>query len=131
MLSSFAGLHEQSLEYADIALRLSPRDPLAFRIYLARVFAHLCAGDYNAVLENTELGLNLNPRAINLHRFRVISLALLGRSAEAKIEKERFLQLLPDFTVDEYISSIRDGRGAAEALWRPTLNGLTKAGFPA
>jgi adenylate cyclase len=130
LLSSFAGLHEQSLEYADIALRLSPRDPLAFRIYLARALAHLCVGDYDAVLENTELGLNLNPRALVLHRYKVISLALLGRSAEAKNEKERFLQPLPNFTIGEYVASMRDERGAAEALWRPTLDGLTKAGYP-
>ncbi len=83
MLSAYLALADQALERAAVALRLSPRDPLAFRVYIAMALANIVKGDYEAMLESSDRGVALNPRSLNFHYHRAIALTKLGRPEEA------------------------------------------------
>jgi adenylate cyclase len=130
MLSAYLGLADQALERAAVALRLSPRDPLAFRVYTAMVIAHFLKGDHAAHLDCCVKGAALNPRSMNFQYHRAIALTELGRLDEAAEARSRTLDLAPDFSVGKYIRYVVDNIGVADVLARRMEDGLRKAGFP-
>ena len=130
MMSAYKGMAEQSLERAAIALRLSPRDPLTFRNYIAISLASIINSDFEALLESGTNGANHNPRPINFHYHRAIALAHLGRMDEALAARDRVLEIDPGFRIAPYIAYCRDEIGISEELNRPLEDGLLAAGFP-
>lgn len=85
LLSSYLAAADPALEQAKIALRLSPRDPFAYRTYIAVSLAHIVKGDHEALLESGNKGVSLNPRPINSHYHRAVALAQLGRMMKPKL----------------------------------------------
>jgi adenylate cyclase len=130
MMSSFAGLSDQSLEHATMALRLNPRDPMAFRVHLAMTLAYIGKGDFACALERAEAGLALNPRIVSTLRLKIICLSELGHKAEANRQLEYYLSMAPNFRTDEFINSFRNLIGCAESVWRPLREYMINVGFP-
>ncbi|CUH45865.1 adenylate/guanylate cyclase domain-containing protein [Ruegeria atlantica] len=130
LLYSYIAAADQALERARVALRVSPRDPFAFRTYIAVSLANIVKGDYEALLRSGDKGISLNPRAINFHYHRAIALAQLGRMNEAENARNLVLEIDPGFRISEYISYCRDEIGVSDGLNVPLENGLRMVGFP-
>lgn len=130
LLSSYTAAADQALERAEVALRLSPRDPFAFRTYIAISLANIVKEDYEALLESGNKGVSLNPRPINFHYHRAIALAQLGRMDEAKAARNLVLDIDPSFRITEYVSYCRNDIGVSDGLNDPLEIGLRRAGFP-
>lgn len=130
LLHAYAARPAEAIERAERALRLSPRDPLAFRTYLALCVAHQAAGVPERVLHYAALGLELSPRTLVLLRYRIVALVRLGRMEEARAEALRHMKQAPEFRVGAYVAAIRDVMHFAEALWAPTAEALRRAGIP-
>jgi TolB-like protein/tetratricopeptide (TPR) repeat protein len=121
------GEPEVALEHLKQALRLSPLDPLIFRVQGAIALAHFLGGRYDESSSWADKALQNNSRFLPAMLFAAASNALAGRSAEAKKAMSRASEIDPTLRV----SVIKD--------WTPLRragdlarfeDGLRKAGLP-
>jgi TolB-like protein/tetratricopeptide (TPR) repeat protein len=121
------GESEVAIEHLARAMRLSPLDPILFRMQGATASAHFFAGRYDEASSWAEKALRENPNQQAL-RTAAASHALAGRLEEAQKAVARMRQLDPDFR----ISNLKD---RLPAFRRPQdfaryAEGLRKAGLP-
>lgn len=121
------GEPEVALDHLKHALRLSPLDPLIFRVQGAIALAHFLAGRYDELSSWAEKALQNNSRFLPAMLFAAASNALAGRLAEAKKAMFRASEIDPTMQV----CIIKD--------WTPLRragdlarfeDGLRKAGLP-
>ncbi|MGA7683212.1 MAG: adenylate/guanylate cyclase domain-containing protein [Pseudolabrys sp.] len=121
------GEPEVALDHLKHALRLSPLDPLIFRVQGAIALAHFLAGRYDESSSWAEKALQNNSRFLPAMLFAAASNALAGRLAEAKKAMFRASEIDPTMQV----CIIKD--------WTPLRragdlarfeDGLRKAGLP-
>ena len=121
------GEPEVALDHLKHALRLSPLDPLIFRVQGAIALAHFLAGRYDELSSWAEKALQNNSRFLPAMLFAAASNALAGRLAEAKKAMSRASEIDPTMQV----CIIKD--------WTPLRragdlarfeDGLRKAGLP-
>jgi tetratricopeptide (TPR) repeat protein len=121
------GEPEVALDHLKHALRLSPLDPLIFRVQGAIALAHFLAGRYDESSSWAEKALQNNSRFLPAMLFAAASNALAGRLAEAKKAMSRASEIDPTMQV----CIIKD--------WTPLRragdlarfeDGLRKAGLP-
>ena len=121
------GEPEVALDHLKHALRLSPLDPLIFRVQGAIALAHFLAGRYDKSSSWAEKALQNNSRFLPAMLFAAASNALAGRLAEAKKAMSRASEIDPTMQV----CIIKD--------WTPLRragdlarfeDGLRKAGLP-
>jgi TolB-like protein/Tfp pilus assembly protein PilF len=122
------GEPEVAIEHLARAIRLSPLDPILFRMQGAMASAHLFAGNYDEASSWAEKALGENPNLQQGLRVAAAGHALAGRLEEAQRAVARIRQLDPDFR----ISSMQD---RLPAVLRPQdfaryAEGLRKAGLP-
>lgn len=122
------GEPEVAIEHLARAMRLSPLDPILFRMQGATASAHLFAGHYEEASSWAEKALRENPNLQQGLRVAAASHALAGRLEEAQKAVARIRQLDPDFR----ISNMED---RLPAVLRPQdfaryAEGLRKAGVP-
>ena len=128
MLHAYRGESAAAIERAGRALRLSPCDPMAFRTYMALCFAHLSARNYDQVLNYADRGLELNPRALLLLRFKIVALAQLGRLEEARVAASQHMAQAPSYRIKTFMDP--PWHLNADAIHVPTMEGLRLAGIP-
>ena len=121
------GESEVAIEHLARAMRLSPLDPILFRMQGATAAAHFFAGRYDEASSWAEKALRENPNQQAL-RVAAASHALAGRLEGARKAIARMRQFDPDLR----ISNLRD---RVPALRRPEdfaryVEGLRKAGVP-
>jgi TolB-like protein/Flp pilus assembly protein TadD len=122
------GESEVAIEHLACAMRLSPFDPILFRMQGATAAAHFSAGRYDEASSWAEKALRENPNHQQALRTAAASHALAGRLQEAQKAIARMRQLDPDFR----ISNMKD---RLPAFRRPQdfaryAEGLRKAGVP-
>jgi TolB-like protein/Tfp pilus assembly protein PilF len=122
------GESEVAIEHLARAMRLSPRDPILFRMQGAIASAHFFAGRYDEASSWAEKALRENPNLQQALRVAAASHAFAGRLDGARKAIARMRQLDPDLC----ISNLRD---RLPALRRPEdfaryVEGLRKAGVP-
>ncbi|MEP2533635.1 adenylate/guanylate cyclase domain-containing protein [Shimia sp.] len=130
LLNVYLGDADVSLEHAETARRLSPKDPMAFRTYSATGLANIIKEDARALLASSEIGISLSPELPGFRYHRAIALIALGRILEAAEERAVLLELKPEFTISEFIRSSREDIGMSDLLLGPVEDGLRKVGFP-
>jgi TolB-like protein/Tfp pilus assembly protein PilF len=121
------GEPEVAIEHLARAMRLSPLDPILFRMQGAIASAHLFAGRYDEASSWAEKALRENPNHQQALRVAAASHALAGRLEEAQKAIARMRQLDPNV----HISNLKDRLPAfrqPENLAR-YLEGLRKAGM--
>ena len=121
------GEPEVAIEHLARAMRLSPLDPILFRMQGAIASAHLFAGRYDEASSWAEKALRENPNLQQALRVAAASHALAGRLEEAQKAIARMRQLDPNV----HISNLKD---RLPAFRRPEnlaryLEGLRKAGM--
>jgi len=96
---AFSGHSAPAIEAFERAIRLSPRDPLAFNFRSGLAFAHLIGGRYEEGLAYARQGLIEQPRSIALLRIKAGLCGLAGRVEEGREAIERLLELYPGMTM--------------------------------
>ncbi len=131
LIHVFQGRFESGIERCRRALRLSPRDPMAFRAQIALALANLELGDFAAALEAARRVYELNPKATASLRFQAAALAQMGQIEEARRMVQRLLELAPGITLSKVVAMYRVYMEDPERTIRNHLEGLRMAGLPA
>jgi TolB-like protein/Flp pilus assembly protein TadD len=97
-VKAHAGLSEEAIADANMAIRLSPKDPLNVIYVGARGLAHYLAGRYDEAVTATEECSRLRPGFVAGHRLRCAALARAGRMEEARAALETVRELQPDIS---------------------------------
>lgn len=98
-------------EHADRALRLSPRDPLAFRNYVTKTRHAEESGRPEEAVAFARMGQRLRPGLAVLHVIETRNLVALGRIEEAREAARRLLDWVPDFRAGTFAAHHRKFRG--------------------
>jgi TolB-like protein/Tfp pilus assembly protein PilF len=122
------GESEVAIEHLARAMRLSPLDPILFRMQGATASAHFFAGRYDEASSWAEKALRENPNLQQALRVAAASHALAGRLERAREAIARMRPLDPDLRISNF-------KDRLPALRRPEdftkyVEGLRKAGVP-
>jgi adenylate cyclase len=98
-IRAFAGDWRTAIDHFTRAIRLSPLDPGISYTLDGLALAHMVAGDYEEALKFGLRSLREMPRNAAAHRKVAASLALLGRTEEARAAMRALLAISPSFTV--------------------------------
>ncbi len=104
-LETFFGDPALGVEYGEVALRLNPRDPLIFRIYLALANAHIALHQHPKALDSADKGLRRNSGIMGLRVLKILALQRMDRLEDAREEASTLLRRHPDFRVSRFIST--------------------------
>ena len=129
VLASMSGRPDDAIAFADMGLRLSPRDPMAFRAYMGKALAYMQTEDWESMLPIVKQGAALSPDAAAFQRYFAIAYAGLDRTDEAKEAADRLVMRMPSFTVSSFVGFVREA-GVCEELLTITSKMLLKAGAP-
>jgi adenylate cyclase len=128
-IHGFSGRASQAIEAHERAIRLSPRDPLAFLLFKGGLaFAHMIAGRYDEGLDYARQGLIEQPRSIALLRIKAALCGHAGRVEEGREAIERLLELHPGMTLAHYANSA--SVYVQPKPWAIYTEGLRNAGMP-
>jgi len=121
------GQPERGLEVLEQAHRLSPRDPfLALYAPTVRYMALFALGRYQKAIDVCCATAALYPNHAGAWRLMTVSLALLGRTDEAKVALAHTLELNPDFSIRHVDKNTVYADPADRARF---LEGLRRAGL--
>jgi len=132
--NNFQGRPEKGLEYADKAIRLSPRDPLLAGFYAEKAWALLMLQRDDQAIEWLRRSLAMAPEDSIQQALLASALALTGRQAEAREALQRYLSLKG--TTSKTIAQFRARHRAMSdspkwlAYSDRLIEGLRKAGMP-
>jgi TolB-like protein/class 3 adenylate cyclase len=115
-----------AIEQAELALRLSPFDPLTNQRHMAIAIAHFVAGRFEESAVAANRSVQANPRFSPPYWMRSAALASLSRIDEAKIVAQRLLEVQPQFT----IASITSARFANLEILAALGDALRQVGLP-
>lgn len=130
MLNAMAGRSEMALRRAEEALRLSPRDPLGYRVYIGMAITQVGRRDWQGVLDAVERGRVFENSVMALRHFEIVALAQLGRLDRARLLAGRYLALDPGFTVSKFRELRRSVRALDLSIYDPVFEGMLAAGLP-
>ncbi len=120
----------RAIEAQQQAIRLSPLDPLAFLFTAGLTFAHLAAGRYEEAIEWADRTLHAQPRHLLTMRIKLVCLAHLGRTADAREWLNHVLALQPGLTIAAWKASYAMTLVLSPELLALYTEGLRKAGVP-
>ncbi|VIO71381.1 pH-sensitive adenylate cyclase [Bradyrhizobium ivorense] len=113
------------LAQAEIAFRLSPRDPMACQFFAAETLCHFAAGDFSRAIASAQKGLQVNPNSLDNHLYLAAALAESGDQSRAQKQVEQALRIAPAMSLDIISRGGRDAPG-----WQKYHVALRKAGLP-
>jgi TolB-like protein/class 3 adenylate cyclase len=125
----YLGRGKQAAEYADKAIRLSPRDPILYEFYFEKGAAYFLLEDYLTAIEWLQRATAANPNYSSPQQDLAAALALVGREAEARETLATYLALsqTKTKTIAQVTPAIAHTPGAYA---QHVIEGLRKAGMP-
>ncbi|QIG93480.1 winged helix-turn-helix domain-containing tetratricopeptide repeat protein [Bradyrhizobium sp. 6(2017)] len=123
---AWMGESDLAIERAQLALRLSPFDPMNFMPNNAVAIANFHAGRYEAAAAAARRAIEVNPRFSICHAHLAAALVRQGCCEEAKVEAKRVLECDPHFSTSGFFVSA----GLAPAVFTPYAEALREAGLP-
>jgi adenylate cyclase len=109
------------------AMRLNPRDPMAFNTYAGLSMAHLLQEHFEDAVSWGQRALDESPSFSGSHRSLAAALAHLGRIEEARVVVAQLRALAPDETLTKLAATAAIRFSGRLPLM---LDGLRKAGLP-
>jgi tetratricopeptide (TPR) repeat protein len=131
---SMAHLHlvqpDQTLEYADKAMRLSPYDPYLYIFCALKAYGHLTLGENGRAIEYLRQAVANNPEFPTPIAWLAATLALAGQQEDAGAMLKRYLAL--SGTKSRTIAQWKSFAWAGHPLTHieQLYEGLRKAGMP-
>jgi adenylate cyclase len=122
----FCGAHDEAIERAERALRLSPFEPLGYHAALASALAHLLAGRVEEALSYAHRAIEGNRNFALSYCVLALCCARLGRAEEAEQAARQLAQAAPGF----HLRSLRRMRFADAASLLPDLELLRAVHIP-
>jgi len=119
-----AGLPEEAVRSFELAIRMSPVDPMLHRVFVGMAYAFIELRRFEDALVAGKKALRYDPLFSSTLRCLASTFAHLGRDAEARGAAARLLELDPALTISGWIA--RGGQSNAKLL----IEGLRKAGLP-
>ena len=126
IIRAWNGDSATAIEHAELALRLSPFDPMSFNAYNGLACAQFFAGRCDEAASAASMATQANPRFSIPWILRAAALAQAGRIADAKASAQRVLDLQPSFTVSSFLA----GNFTSEERLAMLGDGLRQAGLP-
>jgi tetratricopeptide (TPR) repeat protein len=126
-LRIFLGEPEDAIERLARAIRLSPLDPLIFRMHAGMAYAHFFAGRYDEASSWAEKSVRGRPTWLTAVRGAAASHALAGRLDEACKHMARMRELDPALCISNLKDLLPLRRVEDFANWATALR---KAGLP-
>ena len=126
-LRVYFGEPEDAIERVARAIRLSPLDPLIFRMHAGIAYAHFFAGDYDNASSWAEKAVRARPTWLTAVRGAAASHALAGRLDEARKFMARMRELDPALRVSNLKELLPLRRPEDFDRW---AHGLRIAGLP-
>jgi TolB-like protein/class 3 adenylate cyclase len=126
-LRIFLGEPEDAIERLARAIRLSPLDPLIFRMHAGMAYAHFFAGRYDEASSWAEKSVRGRPTWLTAVRGAAASHALAGRLDEARKHMARMCELGPALCISNLKDLLPLRRVEDFANW---AGALRKAGLP-
>jgi adenylate cyclase len=124
---TWRGDNDDALRHAELAERLSPRDPVQSMWSFARTCAEFGAGHYDRALAAARLTTEAMPRFPGGWRYVASSLGHLGRIEEARAARDELLKVAPR----DSLSLVRMVLpGVHSERMERLIDGLRKAGLP-
>ena len=103
-LETFFGDPKLGVEFGEVALRLNPKDPLIFRIYLALANAHIALGQNSQAIDSADRGLRRNSSIMGLRVLKTLALKRMERMDEAQNEASALIARHPEFRIYRFLS---------------------------
>jgi TolB-like protein len=127
LLRCYTGDPETAIEHAESAMRLSPRDPMAWTFQSVLATAHMQAKRYDQAAAWARKAIQENPNSSTPYRTLAASCVHLGRLEEAREAMRHVLELEPDLTIAGFQRTYPVAR---YANLEDYLDGLRKSGMP-
>jgi len=127
------GMHaraETALAHGETALKLNPRDPMAFRVHLGMAFADIVNRDFESLLARLDLIRPFENSLLVFQNYEIAANANLGRTDRAKALAEKFIAVHPEVTVSRLRAARSYVKALAPGLYDPIYDGLITAGIP-
>ena len=128
---ALAGRAEEGLEFLDLAVRLSPRDPRAYYFLTCKGMAQLSLAQYAETEQTLRRALDLYDGFVFSWMVYPMALAMQGKTTEAKEALSRLNQLSPDMRFENWETSIKTvwgnpagERGALVDSWVNSLRDI-------
>jgi len=126
-LMVYFGEPVEAIERFATAMRLSPRDPLIFRMHAGVAYAHFFASQYDEASAWAERAVRARPTWLTAVRMAAVSGALAGRLDEAKKSMERMREMDPELRISTLKDLLPLRRAEDFAKW---ADALRLAGLP-
>jgi TolB-like protein/Tfp pilus assembly protein PilF len=123
---SFDGRSDEAIEHANMAIRMSPRDPLNCIFFTSLAAAHYMNGRYDEAVTEIRQALQQRPSIMVAHRLLCASLAQAGHIGEARVAMQTLRQLQPDLTA----AWVKETVPYTDKVMSHYIEGLRKAGVP-
>jgi tetratricopeptide (TPR) repeat protein len=123
----FLGEPATAIEHLTRALRLSPFDPLAFKMHAALAYAHFFAGRYDDASARAASALLTRPNYLTAVRAGAASHALAGRLDKARNLMAHMRKCDPALRISNLTELVPVCRSRDFDRW---AGGLHKAGLP-
>jgi TolB-like protein len=123
----YAGEAERAIDWAALALRLSPFDRLGYTAQHAFALGHFLRGRYQEAANAARRAVQSNPGFSVSHSLLVAPLVKLGLMDEARAVATRVLALQPSFNGGEFLAAL----AVPAALAEPLTSAWRDAGLPA
>lgn len=106
MIDAFAGRSERARAGVDLALRLSPLDPMIGPMLTARAISYLAESDFAAARDWALKAARHSPTHSNLLCVAAAACELAGDHAQAQQFAETLRSLVPGLTVSMYLQTV-------------------------
>jgi TolB-like protein len=126
ILNAITGQYDAAIGFADKAGRSSPLDPLRFHSDVGRGLAHFHSGRYAEAIGAFQHATEIAPRFGPARMFLAAAYASAGRREEARAAVQRFLEIEPNYRLENLNAVTLGPPDKMEAL----KAALRKAGLP-
>jgi tetratricopeptide (TPR) repeat protein len=124
---AFQGLHQEAIDSAQHALRLSPNDrSVGLYASLGSAIAHFSLGHYSESSTWARLAIEKGPGHVGPQSFLTAAMAMQGELTAAARARDALLALRPDFSLTWMKENLPPTGKLAERL----CEGLRRAGVP-
>lgn len=128
MIDAFAGRSERARAGVDMALRLSPLDPMMGPMLTARAISYLAEGEYATGRDWALKAARHSPTHANLLCLAAAACELAGDHAQARQFADTLRRAVPEITVSMYLQSMPTAKVDVHARFREALR---RVGIPA
>jgi adenylate cyclase len=124
MVLTYAGKHEEAVQYAEQGLRLDPFPPVHHLRHMGAAYSWV--GRHEEAIIALKKALNRAPNDVITHIYLAFAYSLAGRMDEAQAEAEEVLKINPKFSLENFAETLQHKNKADKDL---IIEAMRKAGL--